>query len=100
MDQNITLTKTHLQIFLGAILFLVVLNLAGFISGLVAIDDDPTVWRNNWGKYAYLIILSIIYMVLGLGLVAGLGLTMTQDLPFNSLKCAIQGTGFSCNLGL
>jgi hypothetical protein len=89
-----TLDIEKIRLIGGGVLLIVILNLAGFIGALVAIDDDWKVLGNNWGKYAYLIILSIIYLVFGIALTVGLGGTflasfpkgVTLDLKLNGVK--------------
>lgn len=79
MDYTLDLTK--MRMLGGAIFLIIILNLAGFISGLVAMDDDWKVLGDNWGKYAYLIIMSIVYLIAGLALAGGLASSFSGNVP-------------------
>lgn len=81
MSFSYNLDVAKLRMIGGAVLLVVILNLAGFIGALVAIDDDWKVLGNNWGKYAYLIILSILYLIIGLATISGLAGTYSATFP-------------------
>lgn len=75
------------RIVVAVYIALNIIHLITFINSLRAIDDNKEVLKANWGKYAFLILITIFYLLATAGAAAALGFSFQPDFLNSSVSC-------------
>lgn len=78
----------ELRIILAVYVALNIIHLVAFINSLRAIDDNREVLKANWGKYAFLIIITIGYLLATIGALGAVAFSFQPEFQGYSLYCS------------